>query len=134
MARRGFRLPIIGNISTKNKWILWGGLGLLGLAALAWSGRSTGIRPIDWAVGEFEDIYGGTLEPYLGPLGPGEAGVPIGPVSAAPVVPSAPGPAATRGMAFDDMVFSGAYATDSPLPYQDWWTTDISEDDRIIIA
>ena len=62
-------------------------------------------------------------------IGPG--GVPMKPVKAAPVVPSA---SAARGMAFDDMVFSGAYATDSALPYTDWWNNDISDDDRIIVA
>jgi hypothetical protein len=54
------------------------------------------------------------------------------PMKTAPVVPSAG--AGTRGMTFDDMVFSGAYAADSALPYNDWWTNDISEDDRIIVA
>ena len=131
MARRSraIRLPFIGKLGGKKGGLLTLGLlGIAGLAFLAWSGRSTGIKPIDWAVGEFEDIYGGTLGPYLGPLGPEEAG----PVAAAPIVPAAAAP--TRGMSFDDMVFSGAYATDSPMPYTDWWTTDVNEDDRIIVA
>lgn len=130
MARRGLKisLPFIGRLNSKTSGIVaLAGLGVLGLAFLAWSGRQTGVKFIDTAAQGFEDIY----EQYVGPLGPG--GAP--PVSAAPVVPS---PAAaiggTRGMSFDDMVFSGAYATDSPMPYSDWWTTDINEDDRIIIA
>ena len=125
-SRKGIRLPIIGNINMKSPqtWLLLVGLGLAGLWYLAQSGSKTGIGFVDKAAGQFEDIY----EDYIGPLGPAGAPAPMAkPMSAAPVVPS-------KGMTFDDMVFSGAYATDSALPYQDWWNTSTSDDDRIIIA
>ena len=127
MARRGnIRLPIIGNLNLKSPktLLILGGLGLGALYFLASSGRATGVQFIDRAADTFEDVY----EDYVGPLGP--AGAPMKKMQTAPVVPSSP----TKGMAFDVMVFSGAYATDSAMPYSDWWTNDISEDDRIIIA
>lgn len=110
---------------------MYGGIATLGLLAyLAYSGKKTGFGPLDTAADQFEDIY----EDYVGPFPnmPGAGPVPAKPMQTAPVVPSAG--AAARGMSFDDMVFSGAYATDAPLPYTDWWNNDISDDDRIIIA
>lgn len=132
MARRGFRLRIPGmrglKLNNQQSWLLGAGLvGLLGLGFLAWSGRKTGIGFLDTAAGRFEDVY----EQYVGPLGPG---APPAPVSTAPVVPAAPAAGGGRGISFDDMVFSGAYATDSPTPYVDWWNNDIADDDRIIVA
>lgn len=128
MARkRGIRLSIpgVGKLGTNQSMILLaGGAGLAVLAYLAYSGKTTGIGFVDTAADRFEDIY----EDYLGPLGPAEAATPP-PVQAAPVVPTAP---ATASM--DDMVFSGAYATDAPMPYQDWWNNNIDDDDRIIVA
>ena len=129
MARRNrIKLPLVGTLNLKSPktWMTLGLIGIGGLALLAYTGRQTGVQFIDRAADQFEDIY----EDYVGPIGPG--GVPMGPaMKSAPVVPS---PAAARGMTFDDMVFSGAYATDSALPYTDWWNNDISDDDRIIIA
>lgn len=128
-SRKGIKLPIVGNLNMKSPktWLLLGGVGLGVLYFLASTGRNTGIQFVDRAADQFEDYY----EDYIGPLGPAAAAA-APPVTAAPVVPSAGG--ATRGMTFDDMVFSGAYATDAALPYQDWWTNDISDDDRIIVA
>lgn len=127
-SRKNIRLPIVGklNLKSPNTWLLAGGVALAGLWFLASTGRNTGVQFIDKAADQFEDYY----EDFVGPLGP--AGPMKPPVKAAPVVPSAG--AASRGMTFDDMVFSGAYATDSALPYQDWWNNDISDDDRIIVA
>jgi hypothetical protein len=132
MARRrgmNFKIPGLGKLNFKstNTWLLIGGLGLAGLYFLASTGRNTGVGFVDKAADVFEDYY----EDYVGPLGPG--GAPAGPMPAATPAPMVPG-AAARGMAFDDMVFSGAYATDSPMPYTDWWNNDISDDDRIIVA
>lgn len=132
MARRGFRLKIPGigtklNLKSPNTWLFAGLAGLGVLAYLAYSGKKTGFGPLDTAAGQFEDIY----EDYIGPFPDMPMGGPMKkPVQTAPVVPSAP----SKGMAFDDMVFSGAYATDAPTPYVDWWNNDISDDDRIIIA
>lgn len=131
MARRGFRFKIPGlgklSLTSPTTWLIAGGVGLGLLAYLAYSGKKTGVGFLDTAAGRFEGLY----EDYIGPFPdmPGPAGAPPG-VMTAPVVPSAP----TRGMNFEDMVFSGAYATDAPMPYTDWWNNDISEDDRIIVA
>ena len=127
--RNRIKIPFVGNINLKSPktWMLFGGVALAGLAYLAYSGRNTGVQFIDSAADQFEGLY----EDYLGPF----PNMPPGskpPMKAAPVVPSAS--AASRGMTFDDMVFSGAYATDSALPYTDWWNNDISDDDRIIVA
>jgi hypothetical protein len=129
MARRSnFRIPLVGklNLKSPNTWLLAGGVALAGLYFLASTGRSTGVQFIDRAADEFEGLY----EDYVGPLGPAAAAAAPPRMQTAPIVPSSP----SRGMSFDDMVFSGAYAADSALPYNDWWTNDISEDDRIIIA
>ena len=134
MAKRRFRLKIPGlngklNLKSPNTWMLLGGAGLAVLAYLAYSGKKTGFGPLDTAADQFEDIY----EDYVGPfpnMPMGAGPIPSKPMQTAPVVPSAP----SRGMTFDDMVFSGAYATDAPLPYTDWWNNDTSDDDRIIVA
>lgn len=131
MARRGFRLKIPGlgsklNLKSPNTWLWVGGAALAGLAILAYTGKKTGVGFIDTAAGQFED----TFEDYIGPFPDMPGPMAKKPVQTAPVVPSAP----SRGMTFDDMVFSGAYATDAPTPYVDWWNNDISDDDRIIVA
>lgn len=127
MARRAFRIPGLGklNLKSPNTWLIAGAAGLGILWYLANSGTKTGIGFVDKAAGSFEDIY----EDYIGPLGP--AGAPV----AAPPMAKGPAPMMpSKGLSFDDMVFSGAYAADAALPLTDWWTTSTSEDDRIIIA
>ena len=129
MAKRAFklRIPGLGKFGGKNQNLILAGLGGLAvLAYLAYSGKKTGIGFVDQAAGQFEGLY----EDYIGPFPDMPGGAPP-PVQTAPVVPAAP---RAGGVGFDDMVFSGAYATDSALPYQDWWTNDIAEDDRIIVA
>lgn len=135
MARRGFRLRLPGlgklKLNQNQTWLAIAGLGGLGLLAyLAYSGKKTGLGFLDNAAGQFEDLY----EDYVGPFPDMPGAAPAPKIQSAPIVPSAGGGGAGRGMSFDDMVFSGAYATDSPMPYTDWWNNDIAEDDRIIVA
>ncbi len=134
--RRGFRvsIPGIGKLYNNQTMILGAGVAGLGLLAfLAYTGKNTGIGYLDTAV----DQFGNLVDDYGFPVGGGAAL--LGPPGAKPPVPMpkpmmAGVPAGGPAMSMEDMVFSGAYATDAPMPYTDWWNNAIDEDDRIIVA
>ena len=124
MAKKGLKLkiPLLGKISLNNQQTWLAAIGLAGLGAityLAYTGRDVGIPFIDKGV----DQYGEFVEDVSGFNFPG--GPMPSPVAAAPPVSI---------QQADELPLSGAYAVDAPLPYQDWWTNNIDEDDRIIVA
>jgi hypothetical protein len=133
--RRGFRvsLPGIGKLNNNQTMLLGAGVAGLGLLAfLAYTGKNTGIGYLDSAV----DQFGNLVDDYGFPVGGGAAL--LGPMGAKPAIAMPKGPpVSTAGgpaMSMEDMVFSGAYATDAAMPYTDWWNNAIDEDDRIVIA
>lgn len=124
MAKKGLKLkiPLLGKLSLNNQQTWLAALGLAGLAGityLAYTGRDVGIPFIDKNV----DQYGEFIEDVSGFNFPG------GP---APVVAAVAPPVSIQQA--DELPLSGAYAVDAPMPYSDWWTNNIDEDDRIVVA
>lgn len=134
--RRGFRvsLPGVGKLNNNQTMILGAGVAGLGLLAfLAYTGKNTGIGFLDQTV----DQFGNLVDDYGFPVGGGAALLGPGGAAKAPVPLAKPMPAAVPAAnpaMMEDLVFSGSYATDAPLPYTDWWNNAIDEDDRIVVA